>query len=432
MGNRCRARRVAVDGVCVIHRDVGVTGTRTRASGPGVVAVRAMVTARLLIGFAAIEFVLFPIPIITLFWKDQIGMSLTDIMILQAVFGLAVVLVQFPSGYFADRVGYRASLLVGTTLLMAGWLVYTRGASFWTIAVAEIALGSASAFMSGADRALLWVSLETAGRSGEYVRWDGRMRAASQTAEAMSAAAGGWLYSLGPRWPFWLQVPSAVLAFVTAAALRETRRAPTVDPRSHARRALHILAFTLSGARRLRAAMALSVALGLSSFVMVWLIQPYMQARGIPATWFGPLWAGAHVWLAGVSLASARVVGVLGVRLSLLGCCLLVPVGYAGLSVSPAAWGIAFYLCFMTLRGLQGPILAGVMQQEAPAEDRASVLSIAALVFRLSFVVVGPPIGALVDRAGMDTALGALAVVFGAGALLIFAAFSRVHAATPA
>lgn len=390
-----------------------------------------MVNARLLIAFAAIQFVLFPIPIITLFWKDQIGMSLADIMILQALFGLAVVLFQFPSGYFADRVGYRPSLLVGTVLLMTGWLVYTRGNSFWAIAVAEIVLGAASAFVSGADRALLWVSLETAGRSGEYTRWDGRMRAVSQTSEALSAAAGGWLYTLGPRWPFWFQVPSAALAFVTAAALRETPRLRSADPRSHARRALHILAFTLWHHRRLRAAMALSIALGLSSFVMVWLIQPYMQARGIPPEWFGPLWAGAHMWLAGVSLASARVVGVLGVRLSLLGCCALVPLGYAGLALSPAAWGIAFYLCFMTLRGLQAPILVGVMQQDAPAEDRASVLSIAALVFRLSFVVAGPPIGALVDRAGMETALGALAVVFGAVALMAFAAFSRAHEATP-
>ena len=393
--------------------------------------MRAVVNARLLIAFAAIQFVLFPIPIITLFWKDQIGMSLADIMILQALFGLAVVLFQFPSGYFADRVGYRPSLLVGTVLLMTGWLVYTRGNSFWAIAVAEIVLGAASAFVSGADRALLWVSLDTAGRSGEYTRWDGRMRAMSQTAEALSAAAGGWLYTLGPRWPFWFQVPSAALAFVTAAALRETPRLRSADPRSHARRALHILAFTLWHHRRLRAAMALSVALGLSSFVMVWLIQPYMQARGIPPAWFGPLWAGAHVWLAGVSLASARVVGVLGVRLSLLGCCVLVPLGYAGLALSPAAWGIAFYLCFMTLRGLQAPILVGVMQQDAPAEDRASVLSIAALVFRLSFVVAGPPIGALVDRAGMEPALGILAIVFGAVAFMAFAAFSRAHEAAP-
>lgn len=81
----------------------------------------------------------------------------------------------------------------------------------------------------------------------------------------------------------------------------------------------------------------------------------------------------------------------------------------------------------MTIRGLQGPILANVMQQDAPAEDRASVLSIAALLFRLSFVIVGPPIGALVDRVGMEMALGVLAIVLGALGLLAFSVFSRAH-----
>jgi purine-cytosine permease-like protein len=83
----------------------------------------------------------------------------------------------------------------------------------------------------------------------------------------------------------------------------------------------------------------------------------------------------------------------------------------------------------MTIRGLQGPILASVMQQDAPAEDRASVLSIAALLFRFSFVIAGPPIGALVDRAGMEVGLGVLAVAVGALALAAFAVFSHAHAA---
>jgi MFS family permease len=324
----------------------------------------------------------------------------------------------------ADRVGYRWSLLVSTALLMAGWLLYTRAESFWAVAVAETILGAASAFMSGADRALLWVSLDGTSRTAQYTRWDGRIRAVSQSAEALSAAAGGWLYAMGPRWPFWLQVPAAALALSTAALLHEAPRPRVAGGRSHTERAMHIIGFTLWHHRRLRAAMALSVALGLSTFVMIWLIQPYMQARGIPPAWFGPLWACAHVWLAGVSLASARVVGTLGVRPALLGCCLLVPLGYAGLSLSHAAWGIVFYLCFMTIRGLQGPILATVMQQDAPPEDRASVLSIATLVFRLSFVVAGPPIGALVDRLGMETALGVLAVVLGVPAFLGLRAFS--------
>jgi hypothetical protein len=189
----------------------------------------------------------------------------------------------------------------------------------------------------------------------------------------------------------------------------------------------HIVRFTLWHHRRLQATMALSVALGLSTFVMVWLIQPYMQARAVPVAWFGPLWAAAHVWLAGVSLISARVVGAIGPRATLLICCLLVLVGYAGLAASASAAGVAFYLCFMTIRGLQGPTLAAAMQEDAPAEDRASVLSLAALLFRLAFVVVGPPIGALVDRAGLPIALGVLAVVFTVAGLAALAAFARAR-----
>src|SRR5262244_4199659 len=119
----------------------------------------SMKNVRLLVAYTACQFLLFPIPVITLFWKDQIGLSLADIMVLQAIFGLSVVVFEFPSGYLADRVGYRRSVLAGTSLLMAGWLVYTRAETFGAVAAAEIVLGAASAFMSGADRALLWVSL---------------------------------------------------------------------------------------------------------------------------------------------------------------------------------------------------------------------------------------------------------------------------------
>ena len=173
--------------------------------------------------------------------------------------------------------------------------------------------------------------------------------------------------------------------------------------------------------------MALGVALGLSTFVMVWLIQPYAQTRGIPPAWFGTLWAAAHVWLAGVSLVSARITDALGPRATLLVCCLLIPAGYLGLAAVPSAGAVAFYLCFMTIRGLQGPIVASALQQDAPEHDRASVLSLAVLLFRLAFVAAGPPIGALVDRAGMPAAFIVLAAGFTSAGLLALRAFARVH-----
>jgi len=397
---------------------------------------------RLLVVLHTLQFTLFPIPIITLYWKDQIGLSLTDIMVLQAVFGLAVVLLEFPSGYVADRVGYRRSLQIGAALWCGGWAIYAVATTFAEVMAAEVVLGGGSAFISGADRALLWVSLEATGQRGQYTRWDGRSRAGAQTAEAASAAVGGWLYTLAPRLPVWAQVPVALLGLGTVAALRDVHQqfaagssaAEVDDParrRSHLRRALHVVRFALWHHPRLQAAMALSVSLGLSTFVMVWLIQPAAQARGVPPAWFGPLWAGAHAWLAVVSLVSARIAGAFGVRATLLGCAALVPLGYVGLAATTSAWGLAFYLCFMTIRGLQAPLLTRIMQENAPGGDRASVLSLAALLFRLSFVVVGPAVGVLVDRASMMSALGLLAIVFTAavaGALVLFDRAHRRHA----
>ena len=81
----------------------------------------------------------------------------------------------------------------------------------------------------------------------------------------------------------------------------------------------------------------------------------------------------------------------------------------------------------MSVRGLQAPILARVMQEDAPEADRVSVLSLAALVFRLAFVATGPAIGLLVDARGLTVALASLAVGCTALSVGALAAFSRAR-----
>jgi hypothetical protein len=71
------------------------------------------------------------------------------------------------------------------------------------------------------------------------------------------------------------------------------------------------------------------------------------------------------------------------------------------------------------------------MQQDAPPEDRASVLSLAALLFRLAFILIGPPIGALVDRVGMEAAFVGMALVFTTTGLAAYLAFARAHGDSP-
>src|SRR5512145_1318281 len=88
--------------------------------------------------FAFLKMALFPMAIITLFWKDQIGLTLADILLLQAIFSVATVVMEYPSGYLSDRLGYRFSLLLASLLGITGWITYTVAGSFATVLLAEI------------------------------------------------------------------------------------------------------------------------------------------------------------------------------------------------------------------------------------------------------------------------------------------------------
>jgi MFS family permease len=112
--------------------------------------------------FAALKMTLFPMAVITLFWKDGIGLSLTEILTLQVFFSLASVLMEYPSGYVSDRLGYRCSLITACVFGLLGWGWYLAAETFWGVLLAELLLGVSYAFISGSDTALLF---ETRSRS---------------------------------------------------------------------------------------------------------------------------------------------------------------------------------------------------------------------------------------------------------------------------
>ena len=259
------------------------------------------------------------------------------------------------------------------------------------------------------------------------------MQAAAQTSEALSSGVGGWLYSLAPRLPLWMQLPAAALSLATVVAMPGDPPKGTEDAgrASHVRRLLALTHLTLWEHRRLRTAVALVVALSLSSFMLVWLIQPYMAERGVPEAWFGPIWAAGNLWVAATALVSHRVTALLGTRTTLLLCCTLIAAGYGLLAATSAWYGFVFYFLLLTVRGLQLPLMREILQHDAPPEDRATVMSLAAMGFRLCFVVVGPLIGLLLLRVSLASALAVIGAGLFALAVLALVAFERARTAKP-
>ena len=107
---------------------------------------------RKLYAFSFLQMTLFPMAIITLFWKDHIGLTLTQILLLQSIFSAATLVLDYPAGYVSDRLGYRCALNRAALLGIAGWGLYTVAGSFGTVLAAEILLGMSLSCISGSDR----------------------------------------------------------------------------------------------------------------------------------------------------------------------------------------------------------------------------------------------------------------------------------------
>lgn len=376
-------------------------------------------TPVLLCVYHALFCTLFPVAIFPLFWTDDIGMSVTTMMTVQAFFGLSIALFEFPSGYVADRLGHRLAVLLGSALVLGGWFVYTLAGDLWSVVAAELVLGVGYALISGADSALLYEALKEQRREVEFGRWYGRMRFIGQIAEGTSALCAGYLYAHWNRLPFAAEVGVWVLSLLVVLRLREAPRAHE-ESMPHLRRMGWIVRESLVVRRELRSVLLMTVLLSLCSFVPVWLIALYAKDAGMPTPWIGPFWAVANYVVALGSFCSERIGTRLGLKRAMLLCIALTWFGYVGLAASHALYGVLFYFALTFMRGLQMPLLHHEEQRLIPSGDRAGFVSFRSFLFRGSFVVLGPVVGRAVEAFGQRPVLLVTGTSLVALALLVW------------
>jgi len=132
----------------------------------------------------------------------------------------------------------------------------------------------------------------------------------------------------------------------------------------------------------------------------------------VPVAWFGPIWAGANLTVAICALASHRVTRTLGDRRMVFLFIVLVGAGYLGLGLTGGIGGFLFYYLLTVMRGLRGPMMLHHAQSESPSANRAGILSLQALCFRLLFAATGPLVGMLADANGVRLTFHLLTYAF--------------------
>jgi predicted MFS family arabinose efflux permease len=348
------------------------------------------------------------LPVIVLFFEEN-GLSLSDIFLLQAAFGIAMVALEVPTGMVADRLGKRTSLILGEAVLFVSMIGYASSDSFATFLAAELCMALGAALYSGAGSALLYDTLKALGREDEYTAREGRAKSAMMVSFAVSNLIGGFLGEWSYRATVWATAIGPVFATLTAFRFREVS---VVAPAASFRGALREYGGLLGDAtrfiRRHRLVRwqitLLAVLMGTTGWLL-WLYQPYMEAAGLPVWAFGLVFAVFNLfaaWMSSKADAFEKRLGLRGAIAGLMGLQVLAPL-LMSLVIHPAS--VLFALSHSAVRGLAQPILSGRILRYTFADKRSTVLSMASLFARLFFGVTAPLIGYVADRYTLEETL---------------------------
>ncbi|MFC5822335.1 MFS transporter [Nonomuraea insulae] len=168
------------------------------------------------------EFILI-YPVYALLFADT-GLSVAQTSSLFVIWSMTGMVLEIPSGAWADAVSRRLLLFLGPLLTGLGFALWVLFPSYWVFAAGFVLWGAGDALVSGAYEALSYEELERRGQSHRYAGVMGRATSLGLTATAAAIGLASPVFAAG-GYPLVAaaSVVACVLCALTALTLPEHR-----------------------------------------------------------------------------------------------------------------------------------------------------------------------------------------------------------------
>ncbi|WP_267643140.1 MFS transporter [Haloarchaeobius amylolyticus] len=337
----------------------------------------------------------FFLPVAIIILQDkEFGMGFVGVA--YAVYAVAKLLLEVPTGYVGDWLGRRGSLAIGSAVRAVVIGVYPFLGSEALYLGLHVLWAVGRSFRSGTQDAWLYEILQARFDESDFARIESRGNTLKLVTDAVTAVAGGVLYSMEMAIPF---VATAAIALVGIPVLFSFPSIAklSVDPDDDR-------AGEVAGDNEDRGPLTMSLALRLlrlqlaspavrwfmvygatfSSLFVVTRIyeQPALDAVGVPVAGFGVLYAAFKLVSAGVASSVGRVHDAIGTR-GVLGAMIpIYAVAYASIAIAPV---LVVPVLFLNrgLRTMTRPVTNQYLNERLEDVGRATVLSGASMFFAL-------------------------------------------------
>lgn len=337
----------------------------------------------------------------TVFLIREGGLTIFQVMVVNAVFTVGQVVFEVPTGVVADTIGRRASLLICMVILAISTLLYVLtpvwGWGIWGFIGASALLGLGFTFETGALDAWLVDALDATGSQQPKERVFSWGQMASGSGMLVGSLLGGVLGQIGLSVPYVVRTVLLVLAALTTALLIRdagfTRRPLKLSTFGDETRRILQAGVTFGlRSRVVRPLLWSSLASGVFFIYGFYSWQPYVL----------DLLGRDYVWLLGVVTAAFSLTGIAGNTLvkrimregelrreparvleftAWVTTALTFAIAAVGLvfhkaGVLPAGIAIGLWLVFGLVFGIATPVRMSYINAHIPSAERATVLSL--------------------------------------------------------
>ena len=166
----------------------------------------------------------FWLPVFFLYFNQH--MTIDQVLRLEAIYYVAVVILEVPSGYLSDTLGRRLTLLISTASAALAYILFFAGHTFGVFVLAQLGLAASVAFRSGTDTSFHYDLLACLGREAEYADREARITRNVFFASAGAALTGGLVAIYALRLAYFLSLLTACVSGVLVFAFAEPSRDP--------------------------------------------------------------------------------------------------------------------------------------------------------------------------------------------------------------
>lgn len=351
------------------------------------------------------------IPVVIPFFQS-FGLNMEDIYILQAVFGISMVLFEIPSGYLSDVWSRKKTLILGSAFYFGSFMWLNFCTTFFDFIIYEIICAIGISFISGTDFSILYDSMKDKHLERAFqAKAIAKMNFFSLSGESLAALLASALILISINTVVWVQalascIPLLVCIFMTEPEFEKMKS------NNYWTNTKEVLYHLFKSNRLLLLIFINMVIWSLSTFIAVWMYQKYWEEINIPIFYFGIIWSILNITTAIVGTQVTKWENHWG-PLPLMFILSLCPViAYWGMSYSANWLGLALALLFYVSRGINGVIFKEAVNWRTPSKYRATVNSLSSFMMRFIFFIVGPMVGYFIDKIGIFMTQRSLAYFF--------------------